>query len=274
MANTYTTKTASLRATKADIQSLNTKNIKVNDKDVITAIRFEDSREIITQHDLWGTFAEQEGNEIVFSNGYIENPNGASPWRPSVIKVEDNKAYDSLDFVCNIETDKITNGEFMFSNGSKLTEFKSDLSSLEYGNNMFSNNTNLVSFSGDLRNYTGCKNSDTNEMFYYCSNLNSFESDLSSLENGYQMFMGCTELNKFETALPKLKVGDSMFMNSGLGKELGALEVAFKCEELPLLESGDNMFSGCKELIYFNTNFPKLKSGKMMFKDCSVLYKF
>ena len=271
MANTYTTKTSSIKATKADVRILNTKYIKVNDKDVVTSVRFEDTREIITEHDLWGTYAEQQGNEIVFTSGKIVNPNAPNPWKPSLIKVEDNKAYDNLGFYCNIETDQLVNGDYMFSNGSKLAEFKGDLSSLESGEGMFSFNTNLTSFEGSLSKITGAKEQG---MFKGCSSLRSFKSDLSSLEDGEEMFFECKELNKFDTPLPKLKNGDSMFMNSGLGKELGALEVAFKCEELPLLEIGDNMFAGCQELIYFNTNFPKLKSGKMMFKDCSALYKF
>ena len=51
--------------------------------------------------------------------------------------------------------------------------------------------TNLTTFNADLSSLT-----DGSEMFYDCSNLTSFSSDLSSLTNGRNMFSGC----KLDTA--------------------------------------------------------------------------
>jgi hypothetical protein len=47
--NLYTTKTAALKATKADINKLDAKKLKVNGKDVATSVKHpDDTREVIT----------------------------------------------------------------------------------------------------------------------------------------------------------------------------------------------------------------------------------
>ena len=51
---------------------------------------------------------------------------------------------------------------------------------------MFSGCTNLTSFNGDLSSLTNGTN-----MFSGCTNLTSFNGDLSSLTNGSGMFSGC-----------------------------------------------------------------------------------
>jgi hypothetical protein len=84
----------------------------------------------------------------------------------SITNVFQNSAYDSLGFYCNIETDKLVGGDYMFSSGSKLIEFNSDLSSLESGYRMFYNNKNFV----------------------------SFEANTPKLTNGVEMFYGCTAI--------------------------------------------------------------------------------
>ena len=42
-------------------------------------------------------------------------------------------------------------------------------------------------------------------MFVYCLALESFTSDLSSLEDATYMFMLCTSLKSFNADMPKLK---------------------------------------------------------------------
>ena len=66
--NNYTTKTASLKTTKADVNILSTKKIKVNGKDVATSVKHpNDTREVITENDLWGSWAEiTTDGEIIF----------------------------------------------------------------------------------------------------------------------------------------------------------------------------------------------------------------
>ena len=50
------------------------------------------------------------------------------------------------------------------------------------------------------------------EMFYGCSNLDTFSSDLSSLRYGDYMFYNCSKLAIFDPkALSSLTEGDYMF---------------------------------------------------------------
>ncbi len=161
--NNYTSKTAALKATIADINKLNTKKLKVNGKDVVLGAKHaNDTRETITDDDLWGQWIEtlEDGTAIVHDD-WITNHNASSnaAWNYSITKVKDNKAYVGDDLYGNIQTEMIKNGDRMFYS-SQLSQFSSDLSSLTDGFYMFS-----------------C-----------CSNLTSFSSDLSSLTNGEKMF--------------------------------------------------------------------------------------
>ena len=180
--NLYTTKTAALKATKADVSKLNVKTIKVNGKDVATSVKHpNDTREVITENDLWGSWAEIKDGEIIFHEDEVTSPNYGSAWNTSITKVEDNKAYTKLytraavekptdatnpgynpdTLFANVQTEKIKNGKYMFEGCSNLTTFTSDLSSLTDGSGMFQN----------------------------CPKLTTFTSDLSSLTCGYQMFV-------------------------------------------------------------------------------------
>ena len=130
----YTTKTAALRATIADVNKLETKKIKVNGKDVATSVKHpNDTREVITENDLWGSWAEITSNgEIIFHEDEVTNPNVSnySAWNSNITKVEDNKAYIGETLYGNIQTEKIKDGDFIFKYCTNLTTFDSDLSSL------------------------------------------------------------------------------------------------------------------------------------------------
>ena len=71
-------------------------------------------------------------------------------------------------------------------------------------------------------------------MFYECSNLTSFSSDLPSLTDGKYMFGGCSNLTSFSSELPNLKYGV-------------------------------NMFSNCTNLTIFSSNLSSLTNGAGMF---------
>ena len=88
MANNYTTRTAALKATKADVSKLNVKTIKVNGKDVATSVKHSaDTRETITENDLWGSWAEIKDGEIIFHDDEVVNPNVYSEWNKNLTKV-------------------------------------------------------------------------------------------------------------------------------------------------------------------------------------------
>ena len=234
----YTTKTAALKATVADISKL-----KVKGKDVATSVKHpNDTREVITENDLWGSWAEiTKDGEIVFHNDEIMNPNKdlpsntcaeGMPWNSSITKIENNKAYIGDVMWANIQTERITENSgydsifrdcsnlisfnsdmsslttasLMFNNCSNLTSFKSDLSSLTHGSNMFWGCYNLTTFASDLSSLV-----DGSGMFYYCIDLTTFTSDLSSLTYGNVMFYECYGLTTFTSDLSSLTNGENMF---------------------------------------------------------------
>ena len=75
-------------------------------------------------------------------------------------------------------------------------------------------------------------------MFASCTNLTSFNSDLSSLTNGYMMFSSCTNLTTFNSDLSSLTEGYSMFY--------GCSALTSFTSDLSSLTYGYDMFSGCK----------------------------
>ena len=296
----YTTKTAALKATVADISKL-----KVKGKDVATSVKHpNDTREVITENDLWGSWAEiTKDGEIIFHDDEVTNPNASnwSAWNSNIAKVEDNKAYTgeidyygdltNLALYANIQTEKIKNGRYMFYNCSALKTFTSDLSSLTNGYSMFYNCSALTAFTGDsdgspvnlssLTNgncmFMNCPNltsftsdlsslDDGQQMFYQCENLTNFASDLSSLTSGYEMFYQCKNLKTFNSDLSSLTDGWNMFNNCS--------KLTNFTSDLSSLTDGWNMFYGCSYLTTFTSDLSSLTDGSQMFYNCSKLTNF
>ena len=243
--NLYTTKTAALKATKADVTKLNVKTIKVNGKDVATSVKHpNDTREVITENDLWGSWAEiTKDGEIIFHEDELSNPNASNytTWKEDITKVEDNKAYVGVTLYANIQTEKLKNGTSMFSDCIFLTTFTSDLSSLTDGYQMFRSCHNLTNFTSDSSGSPVNLSSltDGRYMFNYCSNLTTFASDLSSLTSGSYMFESCYNLTNFTS-------------------------------DLSSLTRGNCMFNGCNNLTTFTSDLSSLTNGYYMFKGCKL----
>lgn len=96
-------------------------------------------------------------------------------------------------------------------------------------------------WSQNLKNLTtgGKQIPTTSRMFYDCTDLTTFVSDLSSLVTGYGMFSNCKNLTTFSANLSNLNKAHSMF--SGC-KQL----TNFECGSLASLQYTTGMFSGCK----------------------------
>lgn len=76
-------------------------------------------------------------------------------------------------------------------------------------------------------------------LFENCDNLIIFNSDLSSLTDGYGMFRGCSNLTSFNANLSKLEDGEYMFS--------GCVNLTnFNPENLDSIEYADMMLDGCK----------------------------
>jgi hypothetical protein len=100
------------------------------------------------------------------------------------------------------------------------------LPSLEDGDCMFKNCSQLTSFNADLSSLT-----DGSAMFSSCSELTSFNSDLSSLTTGDEMFYSCDELKSFDSNLSSLVNGYRMFASCDN-------LTTFNCDDLKSLKSG------------------------------------
>ena len=299
MSNLYTTKTAALKATKADVSKLNVKNIKVNGKDVATSVKHpNDTREVITENDLWGSWAEIKDGEIVFhedeviSPGFsVDDPNTgcleAVAWDVGITKVENNKAYKGDILFANVETNKIKNGDTMFYYCSNLTNFTSDLSSLINGSRMFDGCSSLTNFASDLNSLTngysmfnGCYNlaifnsdlsslTSSYSMFEDCSDLTTFISDLSSLTNGYYMFSFCTSLTTFASDSSGSPVNLSSLTN-GNGMFYECYNFTNFTSDLSSLTKGNHMFYDCSKLTNFTSDLSSLTNGYLMFYYCKL----
>ena len=273
----YTTKTASLRATKADIRNLDAKKIKLNGEQIPSKV-LDDRGDFVTDQDLWGTTITTDENGVVHvSHKFLSNPNSGSAWNNSVKSVKDNKAYISTDAsgepLCNIQTEMINNGYNMFYN-SYLTSFNSDLSSLINGDGMFGL-SELTSFDSALSSLTN------GHAMFYETNLNSFDGDLSSLTDGRAMFCR-TPLTSFIGGLSNLFIGNQMFQSTSLtsfNSDLSSLtngttmfqytSLASFSGDLSSLTNGNNMFSNTS-LTSFDNDLNSLIDGYMMFKNTSL----
>ena len=267
----YTTKTAALRATIADVNKLEAKKIKVNGKDVVLGAKHsQDTRETVTENDLWGQYTEIKDGQVIVHDDEVINPTRSTDiaWNNEITKVEDNKAYVGDTFYANIQTEKIKDGGYMFIDCTNLTTFTSDLSSLTNGEGMFWQCSNLSSFTSDSSGSTMDLSSLTNGefMFLGCSNLSTFTSDLSSLTNGSIMFDSCTNLTTFTSDLSSLVNGDSMFCS--------CTNLTTFTSDLSSLVNGDSMFCSCTNLTTFTSDLSSLINGKEMFSDCSNLTTF
>ena len=295
MSRIYTTKTPSLKATIADIRNLDAKKINLKGKDILEHIKesvptikhSQDTRETVTEDDLWGQWAETKSDgTIIVHDNWVTNPNASSSsaWNTSITKVEDNKSYTSSGFYANIQTEKIKDGKGMFSSCKNLTTFSSNLLNLMNGYGMFYYCSNLTSFSSDLSSLT-----DGYNMFYYCSNLTSFSTNLSRLTDGGNMFFGCTNLTSFSSDMPSLTDGSSMFygcknlksFSSDLSSLMGGFCMFQNCSglnifssDLPSLTDGSSMFYKCSNLTSFTSALSSLTYSSSMFLDCSNLTSF
>ena len=98
---------------------------------------------------------------------------------------------------------------------------------------MFYQCSNLTTFTSDLSSLTNGRS-----MFYDCRNLTTFTSDLSSLTNGETMFFYCTNLTTFTSVLSSLTIGRGMFAYCS--------KLTTFTSVLSSLTDGTTMFDGCK----------------------------
>jgi hypothetical protein len=161
----------------------------------------------------------------------------------TITKVEDEKAYNGENFVCNIQSTEIENATFLF-----------------YGFNVNGVDTvcSIQSWDSDLNKLKAAG-------YMFCrSNLSSFEGNLDSLTRGYQMFYN-SKLASFDTPMPKVVNAYLMFATTAL--------TDFNVESLPKLSNGEAMFA-YTNISSFNTDMPHLSNAREMFMATPNLTDF
>ena len=216
--NLYTTKTAALKATKADINKLDAKKMLLNGKNILDYISDSEFNSYDTRDpqlkndelDIWNTEISLSDNGHIevkpfeHNYSYLSNTGKLEITRgSSCVHVIDNEILDANnEHVMYWQTDGFTSSEHAHVFGKNINTFNSDLSKMTNGDSMFSYCENLESFTSDLSSLT---NGDS--MFYLCSALTTFSSDLSSLTDGASMFNNCSNLKSFNSNLSSLTDG-------------------------------------------------------------------
>jgi hypothetical protein len=101
MAKNFITNTASLKTTYADVRKLDARKINLKGKNILDHIKENvpiikhdnDTRETITENDLWGQYIEvNDDNTIIIHDDDVTNPNASNKvaWNTSITKVKDN----------------------------------------------------------------------------------------------------------------------------------------------------------------------------------------
>ena len=252
--NLYTTKTAALKATKADINNLNAKKVLLNGKNIeeLWGLNLpQDYPKFVTRCDLpldkpWKIY--DDNCKLMYYNLPNFLTNGHNFF--------ENTSFDTF----NDDISFITNGQRMFIGCNNLTTFNSDLPVLDDGTQMFSG-CGIQSWNIDLPSLTNGQ-----YMFYNCNNLTSFSSVLSSLSNGDSMFNGCNNLTSFSSDLPSLTYGHCMFRDCN--------NLTSFSSDLPSLTDGERMFYHCSKLTSFISDLSSMTDGHGMFEYCTNLTSF
>ena len=302
MAKNYNTRTASLKATIADIRNLDAKQINLDGKNILEYISDSEFNSYDTRDpqlkndelDIWNTAISLSDNGhievkpkehgIKSGDGYIyEGITESQEYiLKTAVKVIDGEVLGDDDtHLMYWQTNGLTSGIGLLR-GGEFTTFNSDLSNLTDGYDMFRFCSNLTLFNSDLSNLTTGE-----EMFADCTYLTSFNVDLPSLTDGTRMFSRCISLSTFNPDLSSLTTGEEMFydcnMLESFNVDLPSLTDSTRMfnysgiytfnSNLQNLMNGGDMFSETP-LKSFSSNLSSLDYGGGMFRSCSSLTSF
>lgn len=252
MAKNYTTKTASLKATTVDTRILDAKKITINGEHVVSNIQDGRGHLANDELDIWNSYVTKD------KNGNVIIDRDAKPHVHSVL-------YGKLEGITETQVNtlaravKIIDNEVLGANDEHIMYWQTD--GLTDGYYMFYCCTALTAFSSDLSSLTN-----GGSMFKGCHNLPTFSSDLSSLTDGSGMFASCKNLTTFNSDLSTVTNGKDMFY---LCNNLTSFN-----SDLPSLMNGYYMFANCSKLNAFNSNLSNLTIGFGMFQSCTNLTSF
>ena len=198
-----------LSATYADVRKLDVKKINLKGKNILeyisenkTTVLDERGTNADDELDIWNSYVTEDENGNVIINRSAKpkehDITTVTDEQLSVLrsctKVINNEVLDADDnHLMYWQTDGLTIGHFLkMVEGSMLPEIEREYS-------IFYEFDNVVEMTSDIQIFNSNLSSLTtgNNMFASCSNLTTFTSDLSSLTTGYRMFDYCRNLTTF-----------------------------------------------------------------------------
>lgn len=287
MSEKYTTKTASLKATRADVQkldakSIDAKNIKLkgtNIEDLIqnSSVNIEDGREVKTKYDIWEHAAvENEDGSITVKNLYIPDASGWNADFGEELKINGPYYVDNVDDFYGVSRAIIKNKLYL---NDEITEeisgwFKyityADIDPENPGEPIASFDTNKIVDGTSLFETFSGEEINVNQTYAHCY----IDSNFDNLKNGELMFSnyGGVPNHKldFISNLPNLVNGSKMF--AGMEVRTFSSDKNGSKVNLDNLEIGDEMFDATWGGQYIHDQIealPKLKSADYMFGDGS-----
>jgi hypothetical protein len=228
MAKKYTTKTATLRATHADIDLLNVKKLKISQgADLDGIVLPTDYYQFIGRTSLTAdekyTLLNDDAKEIFYT------------YKQTVVK--------------------LTDGTKLYMNNKELETWSDSLQYLEIGDNMFTNSS-LVTFDAAL---PSLRNGDY--MFLNSSLENFVTSNLPIIESSIGMFKGCKLTEPLSVTCPNLTTTTQMFADGG--KEGVGINVTLT---LNTIDTCENMFNNCHIDNATISSSGGIKGNKMFYK--------
>ena len=257
MANSYTTKTAALKATKADIKTIGTKDITITngvikfnpeDENLIPANSVTDEAKEYARVAQESAVIAEEGASVASaaaSAASISETNAASSATSaaeSAAQVEaNNEEHQNMLLFWKYYFKRQTDVSNFFANiynsadmHNSITEFNYPLDNATNTSSMFRYNDTIKSF----KTTSLTKVITADKMFHFTPNLKLYNwtydmPNVTSCKSMFDMYTGNSPIVSFKGNLDKLKDGGGMFLRN--------LLVVFE-SSLPSLESGVNMF--------------------------------
>jgi hypothetical protein len=243
---------SNLSATYADIRKLDVKKINLKGKNILEYINDAtfngDTRDPQLKNDeldIWN--AEISINE----KGYVE----VKPHVHGIKRNEDTNWENVYEGMTESQYNiiktavKVIDNEVLGANDEHIMYWQTN--GLTDASDSLYYCENLTTFNSGLSSLTYGEN-----MFNRCEKLTSFSADLSSLTDSEGMFASCYSLTTFSSDLPSLTNGKWMFYKSGLE--------TFS-SDLSSLTNGYQMFYYCSNLESFNGDLSSLTNGYNMF---------
>lgn len=270
----------------------------------------------ITPYDIW------EALPVVSDDGLLSLKNfhipDASKWNSliyepnnlTITKVENNKAYNGEQFVCNIQSEKIKNGSQLFFNCPELLTFNCDLSSLNNGDLMFFNTkldsisvekilSSIPTYTSGVHNLTMTIRESAVEKFSEIVGLDITDKINKINYKGWEITLLITDnreiptdydiwkevviiTNDMNVTIGNLYVPDASGWNEEIYKKNGLIITTvddnkayngdkFVCNiQTEEIVNGDNLFNGVSNLKSFTGSLTSLSSGNNMFNECNL----